>query len=454
MRILAAVYLLVAHGGLAQQPPAAVFVNVSVVPMDQERVLPGQTVLVRDGRIVAVGPAAGIAIPAGTTRIDGRGKFLMPGFVDVHVHMDGPRDIQLELLKMYVVNGVTTIMNLRGRPEHLALRREIREGRVFGPTLYTVGPFVNQPFVVTADSVEQEVVAQRRAGYDFIKLHGDLSREAYARLNAVARREGIRVIGHAPRNLGIDALFAHGQYALAHAEEFLYDTTNSSRDADLPTFEPRIPDLARRMVAANIWLMPNLTAYHNIGLMVENLDKVLARPEMRYLPVRVRMGWGPETNPYTRRFPSTMAPGIFARHALLQKLTKHFDSVGVKLLIGTDGLNVGTVPGFSAHDELNELVAAGLSHYRALRAATANAGAFLGATPCIGQVLAGCVADLLLLDANPLQDVARARQPAGVMMRGRWLSRDELDKMLTSLANGTAGRSQGAGERPREVPPR
>jgi len=440
MRSLAALFLLVAPGALAQQPTAMAFVNVSVLPMEDERVLPGQTVLVRDGRIAAVGPAAQISIPAGATRIDARGKFLMPGLVDLHIHMTGPREIQLALLKMYVVNGVTTVLNLRGSPEHLAYRREIREGRLLAPTFYTTGPFVNEPFVVTPDSVEKEVVAQKRAGYDFIKLHGNLSREAYKRLNTVARREGIRVIGHAPRNLGIDALFEEGQYALAHAEEFLYDTTNSSRDADLPKFAPRIPDLARRMVEKRIWLMPNLTAYHNIGLMAENLDKVLARPEMRYLPQPVSAGWGPEMNPYTRRFGPDKALGIYARHALLQRLTRVFDSVGVGLLLGTDGLNVGTVPGWSAHDELKELVDAGLSPYHALRAATANASAFLGATPCIGHVRVGCVADLLLLDANPFRDVANARHPAGVMLRGRWLSRGELDKILASLADGTAGR--------------
>ena len=95
--------------------------------------------------------------------------------------------------------------------------------------MYTAGPYVNEPFFVTPDSVEQEVVAQKRAGYDFVKMHGDLSREAYARLNAVGRREGIRIIGHAPRNLGLDAMFDEKQYAVVHAEEFLYDTNNSSR---------------------------------------------------------------------------------------------------------------------------------------------------------------------------------------------------------------------------------
>jgi imidazolonepropionase-like amidohydrolase len=427
-----------AHG----QTAVTAFVNVTVLPMDGDRVLAGQTVLVQGDRISAVGQSSRVPIPDGAMRIDARGKFLMPGLVDLHVHQLWTREIQLALLKMYVVNGVTTILNLRGTPEHLAFRHEIADQRVLGPTLYTAGPYVNEPFVVTADSVEREVVSQKRAGYDFIKLHGDLSRDAYARLNSVARREGIRVIGHAPRNLGIDALFAEGQYALVHAEEFLYDTLNRSRDVDLPLFEPRIPGLTRRMAEKGIWLMTTLTAYKNIGLMAANLDRVLARPEMRYLPQTAREVWGPATNPYTRRFGPEKAPGIFRRLALQQKLIRQFDSAGVKLLLGTDGFNTGTVPGWSAHDELQELVAAGLSPYRALRAATANANEFLGATPCIGMVRTGCVADLLLLEANPLQNVRNARRASGVMLRGHWLSREALDRLLASLADGTAGREE------------
>ena len=439
MRVLPAALALSLFGGTplaAQARGTVALVNAGVLPMDRDTVLTSQTVLIRDGIIRQVGPSSRVRIPAGATRIDAGGKYLMPGLADMHVHMAGPREIQLELLKMYVVAGVTTILNMRGTPEHLALRADIRSGRVFGPTMYTVGRFVNAPFFTTPDSVEQEVVAQKRAGYDFVKMHGELSREAYARLNAVGRREGIRIIGHAPRTLGIDAVFAERQYALAHAEEFLYDTTGSSRDADLPKFEPRIPELTRKMVAADIWLMPNLTAYRIIGLMAQDLPAILARPEMKYLPAAVKAGWGPETNPYTRRFGPEKAPGILARHALLQKLTRAFDSAGVKLLVGTDGLNVGVVPGFSAHDELEELVEAGLSPYHALRAATSNASAFLGSTPCIGRVRAGCVADLLLLDANPLDAIGNTRRIAGVMVRGRWLSRRELDGLLESLAAG------------------
>lgn len=264
MRVTRTALTLLLCGGTrlaAQGTGTFAIVNANVLPMDRDTVLARQTVLVRDGIIRQTGPSSRVRVPANATRVDAAGKFLMPGLADMHVHMVGPRALQEELLKMYVVNGVTTILNMRGTPDHLTLREDIRAGRVFGPTMYTVGRYVNAPFFVTPDSVEQEVVAQKRAGYDFIKMHGELSREAYARLNAVGKREGIRIIGHAPRTLGIDVVFAERQYALAHAEEFLYDTTGSSRDADLPRFEPRIPELTRGMVAAGTWLMPNLTAY-------------------------------------------------------------------------------------------------------------------------------------------------------------------------------------------------
>ncbi|MGH7467449.1 MAG: FtsX-like permease family protein [Longimicrobiales bacterium] len=118
---------------------------------------------------------------------------------------------------------------MRGSPEHLALRAEVAQARVPGPTIFTVGPYINEPFVTAPAEVERAVVEQKRAGYDVVKLHEDLTGEAYARLNAIARREGIRVIGHAPRNLGVDAMFAERQYAVAQAEEFLYERDSSSR---------------------------------------------------------------------------------------------------------------------------------------------------------------------------------------------------------------------------------
>ena len=419
----------------APATPVAI-VNVSVLPMDAERVLTAQTVVVENGRITGIGPARAVTVPPGARTVDGAGKYLMPGLADVHVHFHGnPPDEQRMLLELFVANGVTTVLNLRGTPQVLELRAEVAAGRTLGPRVYTVGPYVNEPFVTTPEDVERAVVEQKRAGYDFVKLHGDLSRAAYARLIAVARREGIRVVGHAPRNLGVEAMFEERppQYALAHIEEFLYDRRNRSTDSSLPHVEARIPDFARSTARARIWVMPNLTAYKMIARQVHDLEAVLARPEVRYLPRSSQTGWGAATNPYTNRIRPDRYEPMMRRYRLLEHMVREFHARGVRLLVGTDAMNTGVVPGFSAHDELADLVAAGLSPYQALRAATVNAAEFLSEEEQRGTVAVGQRADLILLDANPLTDIAHTRRIAGVMLRGRWLSPDDIATMLERL---------------------
>lgn len=418
----------IAAGQQSSRPTA--IVNVNVLPMDTERVLARQTVLIENGRIARVGSVEQVTLPPGTVVIDGRGKYLMPGLADLHVHLSyNPADHHPHLLKLFLANGVTTVLNLRGTPQMLELKAHVAAGRILGPHVYTVGPYINEPFVTTPDEVERAVIEQRRAGYDFVKLHGDLSRDAYARLNAVARREGIRVIGHAPRNLGIEALFEEKQYALVHGEEFLYDRLNRSTDSSLPHVAARIPELARETARAGTWLMPNLTGYKAIARMVRDLDAFLRQAEIRYLPRANQIGWGPATNPYTNRIAPSRYEPMIQRYRLLEQLVREFRARGVRMLVGTDAMNTGVVPGFSAHDELADLVAAGLTPYEALRAATANAAEFLGERRR-GTIAVGQESDLLLLDADPLKDITNTRRIAGVMVGQRWLTRANLDAML------------------------
>lgn len=415
-------------------PDSTAIVNVNVIPMDRERVLERYTVVVVGGVITKLGPTRSATVPAGTHTIDGTGKYLVPGFADVHVHLaNNPPNEQPDLLKLFLAEGVTTVLNLRGVPQTLELRSKVQSGEILGPRLYTVGPFVNEPFVRTPAEVDSAVVAQKRAGYDFIKLHGNLSRESYLTLMRAAAREGIRVIGHAPRNLGLQIMFEQRQYALAHAEEFLYDTLNRSTDSSLPYVEAKIPEYARSTARAGIWVMPNLTAFKMIGREVQDLNAVLARPEMRYLPRSTQQGWGPATNPYTNRNQPLRYQAMVTRYQLLEKLVRALRANGVRLLVGTDAMNPTVVPGFSTHDEMADLVTAGLTPYEALRAATANAAEFLGVADR-GTIAAGQEADLVLLDANPLADIANTRHIAGVMLRGRWFSGADLGAMLEELA--------------------
>jgi imidazolonepropionase-like amidohydrolase len=423
-------------GEMDAQTTPIIFTNVNVVPMDRERVVPRQAVVIEHGSITHLGPAGTIAVPRGAMHVDGGGKYLLPGLVDVHVHLaSNPENEQRQLLKLFLANGVTTVVNLMGTPQILTLRKAVSAGRILGPRIYTAGPFVNEPFFTTPDEVEHEVVAQKRAGYDFIKIHGSLSREAYARLNAVARREGIRVVGHIPRNLGVDVIFQERQYMIAHGEEFLYGTSGSSRDSSLPTVEAQIPRWAQAMAEKRIWLTPNLCAYKAIAGQVKDLDSMLARPEMRYLPRSTRVSWGPGTNRYITRKPPFRYESLMAHYRVIEEIVRQFQAAGVGLLVGTDAMNTGVVPGTSAHDELEDLVAAGLTPYQALRAATVNAARFLANPGDRGTVAVGQKADLVLLDANPLAEIENSRRISGVMIRGRWLSRAAIAKMLREVAS-------------------
>ena len=414
---------------------ALAFVGVNVVPMDREGVLRNQTVVVRDGRIAAIGPAATVRIPSGAVRVDATGKYLLPGLTDAHVHLrDFDEETNLRLFDLFIANGVTTVLNLYGTPQHLELRARLAQGELAGPIIFTSGPFIsNLPAPPPEpDEIERDVVAQKRAGYDIIKTHGNFTPDGFRRLFDVAKREGIRVIGHSPRNLGHAAMTEHGQHAVAHAEEYLYDTQGSSRNA--ADLVPRIPEIASATVAAGTWLVPNLSAYHGIAEQANDVQAMLARPEVQYVPARIARGWQPDRNTYARRFNPSHYQGFRARYHVLEQITKGFQDAGVGLLAGTDTPIPCVVPGFSLHDELRLLVAAGLTPYQALRAATANAAAFLGGD-AFGTVEKGKRADLVLVDANPLEDVANASRIAGVMLRGRWLPREELQATLERNRN-------------------
>jgi len=438
-RLLAAASM--SSAGLAQsngipiENGVTAFTNVTIVPMDVEHTVPSQTVLVRQGRIIGIGPAESIRIPRDALSIDGRGRYLVPGLVDMHVHLrDYPENDMAALLELYIAAGVTTVLNLRGIPRHLELRDRVAKGTLLGPTIYTSGPFISATTgsSPTPEEVERAVVEQKQAGYDIIKIHGDFTREAYHKLFEVARRERIRVIGHSPRNLGYEVMFEERQDAVAHAEEYIYDT--NSRPKDSAAIEPKFPEIARATAAVGTWLVPNLTAYHNIAQQLGDIDAVLGRSEMRYIPPAVVRQWTPPSNPYLVKYTKADAGAFFGRYAMLERLTKAFRDAGVRLLVGTDAMNPSVVPGFSVHDELRDLVHAGLTPYEALRAATAGPAEFLGASAEFGTIAVGRRADLILVGADPLVDVAAASRRIGVMLRGRWFPESELEANLGATA--------------------
>jgi hypothetical protein len=406
--------------------------------MDRERMLREHTVVVRDGRIAAVGPSGAIRVPAGAVRVDGRGRFLMPGLADMHVH-----PYNTDQFINYLAHGVTTIAVLNGSPPMLRWRERVTRGELLGPTIYTAGPALegvpagNPQFLSTAtpDDGRRAVRAIAAAGYDFIKVYMTLTPETYAAILAEARVRRIPVIGHIPPAVGVDGVLrGGGQSVVAHAEEFFRERVDSARR------EARTAEIVRGVKAANITVIPNMSAYADYIRSIKDLQAVLADPEMRYASPAAYSERLPSHNRSIRPNPVQFLAGAERGLARFRPFTSALSNAGVPLLLGTDTEFFGYA-GASLHDELQQMVASGLTPDQALAAGTRNAGDYVarhvrGARESghFGRVAVGERADLVLLTANPLESVDNATRIDGVMARGRWLPADRLRALRDSLA--------------------
>jgi hypothetical protein len=519
-----------------------------------------------------MGPFSSTPVPAGATVIQGHGRYLMPGLADMHVHLEGRENFGDAPL--FLAYGITTVMNLRGRPEILEWKKGIAEGRLLAPNLYSSGEFVNEPRVKTPTEVEDEVIRQKAEGYDVIKFHEivengryvtttGLSRPAYDAMNSTARRIGIPLIGHAPDNLGLQAVLDDHQN-LAHSgilvalyfvpkplvERFLlpslialgvvllaalvmiaasavfrlrrkpppfgsqwktasvlaalslvfvllwptwgllsssvsflvilsivsllifFFTLRASvyawsgwREPSMPLWvrlsatvlavaslafalslgiwlpvawrssQPNLTDLAEKFHDAGIWVEPTLDVYNNFNRMNDGHGaELLADPINRYLPRNIEAGWAGVAT-YQLPFKERLVGFLFRRTLLIsQQITARLQHAGVPLMLSTDTFGFPfCIPGKSAHDEMDLMLAGGLTPFQVLQSATVNPAKFLGKENEFGTVTVGKRADLLLVKNNPLTDLQTTRKPDGVMLRGIWLPSEKLQQMLERL---------------------
>lgn len=392
----------------ARAQSTVAFVDVNVVTMTDERVLPRRTVLVRDGRIAAIGAADSVAVPDDALRVPGGGAYLMPGLADMHAHPVDPL-----LHPVYLSYGVTTV-------QYLNAFAEVRDWPAGGVRMEAcAGPVMG---VRTAEEARRTVAEHAAGGFRCIKAYDDLSAQAYAALAGEARARGMRVVGHIPRNLGWRDLLAARPAAVAHAEEFLYSPIESQAQLD---------SIVAGMREGGMALITTLTNYDLISRQRVELDALLAM-DLRTVPAVERRPWAAGRNRYLRS--GTPVPTQRRLLGFQRTLVRRMAAAGVPVLLGTDAGNNFVLPGASVHDELAQLVRAGLTPFQALRAATAAPAAFLGRADGAGTVAVGAPAELLLVLGNPLDDVANASLVAGVMDGGRWLSADSLRAARAAVA--------------------
>lgn len=429
--------------GDARTVGAFAFVDVDVLPMDRDVRLESQTVVVRDGRIVAVGPSASVEVPDDATRIAGAGRVLMPGLAEFHGHVPGgddPAYVQ-DTLALYLANGVTLVRNMSGDVSHPELRARIGRGEVDGPTMVVASPWLHSG---NADEAAQAVRAHHAAGFDLVKI-GSLPADAYPLMAEAAHAVGIPFAGHIPDGVPLEAALDAKQTSIDHFDryvEFLVPPGTDTGDRDPGWFgsgwiqwadRGRIEEAVTRTRAAGTWNVPTLTLVEHMAS-AETPEAMLQWPEMRYMPASERERWRLAKHEYAAR--ETFQPDAArALVTLRRELLKALHDGGAPIVLGSDAPQFFNVPGFSIHREMAMMQAAGLTPYEVLVTGTRNAAQALGTPAAFGTVEVGRRADLLLLAGDPREDLSQAQSPLGVMARGRWWPREALDARLAEIAD-------------------
>lgn len=420
-------------GAVRDTQPVA-FVGVSVLPLDRDRLLENHTVVVRGGRIAALGPVAEIVVPAHARRVDGRGKFLLPGLAEMHGHLPNPNApgfdprVTESALFLYLANGVTFVRGMQGNAAALELRDRIARGEVLGPRLHVAGPPLSGATVRNAADARPTVEEQRAAGFDLLKIHEGLSREVYDTIAATAKRVGIRFAGHVPNEVGVFHALEAGQSTIDHLDNYTEAAGGEKADS------AGIERVVRATRAAGTWVVPTMALWETF-LAGDPADRARL-PELRYVPPQWRAAWANQLAAMRRNNPDTAAGR--REIALRRRILKALADGGVGILFGTDSPQLYSVPGFSVHREIAVMSAAGLPPFAILESATRRVAEYLGTPHEFGTVAPGRRADLILLHGNPLDDLGRLARPAGVMVNGRWLPESEIRERLEEIASAYA----------------
>ncbi|HSF83079.1 MAG TPA: amidohydrolase family protein [Anaerolineales bacterium] len=475
-----------ASATLAQSDQTFAFVNVNVIPMDMERVLESQTVIVQGDRIIAIGAENEVSVPPEAQVINGDGRFLIPGLTDTHFHILD----NMDSLILAIANGVTTVRDPNADyvgtgQEILAARDQIAAGERVGPSITAaksiigaservqflfdnvdkvVGPWFSGDWgaatnIPTDPATGRALVYKAfEEGYDIIKVNWYLTRETFDSVINTAAELGMPVLAHVPADVGIEhsirsgvEIQHNGNLLAFYAKNYVRQPGPNYLDAfDLSEADQRLPELVRLMADNKVAFTPTMAVDVTAFELFDNLPdwsqaEVFQRPGYRYVPPAYISQW---TNAAGGEFgvvakgrgvssvaeivpPPTARKEILALH--LRQLKALVDA-GVPVMTGTDASAVGVVWGFAIHEELELFVKAGLSPYQALEASTRIPAEVVGDPQEWGTIEEGKRADMVLLNANPLDNISNTRDIEGVMARGRWLSRETLQGMLDDLA--------------------
>lgn len=420
--------------------------NVNVISMTGESdIYENVSVVIKDGLISAIGQ---YNVHGQAEVVDGRGKFLVPGLTEMHAHIpvatDGNDTLVKETLFLYLSQGITNIRGMLGNSYHLELRQEVEDGDVLGPRIYTSSPSMNGNSIPSKEDAIEKVQQYKNDGYDFLKIHPGIQLDVWNELEKTAKEVGIYYAGHVPVNVGIRRALSAGYGTVDHLDGFVEGLVPESEDVaeDANGFfgfnftdivdVKLIPELVEMAIANDVAVVPTQTLFTR-WFSPSDPTEMMMEPEMKYMPAQTRFTWRQNKSRILNDTSYTAEKWqrfIEVRNSLLREM----DRQGITFLLGSDAPQVMNVPGFSLHHEMNDMAEVGISNYKILHSGTAAPATYFHATNEYGTIVQGASADLILLNKDPLQDISNMSSIESVVVKGKVISKSEIEKTLESIA--------------------
>lgn len=411
--------------------------NVNVIPMYENTLLHSQRVVIAEGKILRIEAVSNTSEYPTAKRIDGSGKYLIPGLSEMHYHWRNKEGGIARDFNLLIANGVTTVRNMAEYDwqDHVSIRDSIADGKLFGPNYLTTGPYLKHGDLQSLADVQSVVEQHRRKGYDFIKIADDLPKEIYLALLEKAQIYHIPVIGHAQRAMDLE--YSLRMESIEHVEEFVYLFDDEQR-----VDEKFLKNAVGQIKNSGITIAPTLVVFDMIvKCLDDNVFANLTNKEVAKYMLKGDYGyWSSEENPYRQNLKGKVINGKDALPLLqdyfewMKKFTKMLAVAEVPMMTGSDTFGF-VVPGFSLHEEFQLLQEAGLSPFEILKAATLTPARYLGSIAMEGTIAEGKNANLVLLGKNPLENIENSKTIEGVILKGEWLDRRQLDDRLTEVEN-------------------
>ena len=426
-----------AQKNIAQNSDTISIENVNVITMISEELLNNQRVLISEGKIIKIESSS---LPLSNTvkqKIDGSDKYLIPGLSEMHYHLRS-NDIQSDF-KLLIANGITTVRNMAefSGQDQVNVRNKVLSGELFGPNYFTTGPYLKSGDLSSENQVANVVKIHKEKGYDFLKIADNLPGDIYLKLLQECRNNKIQIIGHAQRNQPME--YSLRMKSIEHIEEFLY---LSASDQDVKFFKQsksELNKLASQLRSSGIYIGTTLAVFDFINNCLDDEKFAALRRDdlVKYLARNERENFLTEKNDYrllkNRSFDGIKAKELFANYFDWMKAFCHILSTnGVNLLTGSDTYGM-VIVGFSLHKEFEFLQESGLRPFDILLASIVNPARYLDTYSTEGTISEGKNANLILLNKNPLDDIRNTKSIQGVVLKGKWIDRTALDKMLKEV---------------------